>query len=697
LYLLLRHRCQIPYLLWNAATLTQHFNMSTRKPKKKPSILRDPQQEHPLLAQSRQFQGRPHQSSSFRQRPILSHPTLVHGPIEGSIDHDGNDYSTTRRFHHMMQSSCNQNPACCSMYRKVQNKMESSEKFRVCALLVGGLLILMVLLHSNTAFLEAREKKGTVYHRDIPTMQLSRLKEEQESHETTVHHAGMVEEETEYIDGDEVTPEVSTLEKVTGQHMLDTLSDLGMLDSKHDSDSVSSVLSVVQDADKTSEGADLDPKLVPVTSPEESADGVNSELLSMNPTPMREPKATVGYVVTLLECNDEPVMDGAAVLARSIMMNSVANPKSSSNYGYKLYAIVHTGALPLRDAATFAALTGDGEASNSAIAAASLTNVTSPCIDKLAKLGYDVLVRDTPIRPHEIKIDGYFKENVDKNAREYIKLYSYGLTGHPIVVHMDFPTMVLNPLDELFDAMLDKAGTKSAKKAKKKILFHENGNNALPDTIDAYYTRDYTTIQPGKTSFPGLQQGLLVVKPSQDVFDELMGIIRSGNFTRTKGWGNVGTSNYLGSLSTKGLLSYYYSHVKNNTNSVELNRCFYNSMSDTPRTKGMDGAMVCRDGRSLCQDCRTANIDRIRTANLSICRKPWKCFYHDVAISKTFHLCRQFERKWFEVRQEIENTWAATVDGYTPADRTGTHAEYEFLGNCIARGEDGYIPMKFPS
>lgn len=491
------------------------------------------------------------------------------------------------------------------------------------------------------------------------------------SHSNDKKAAGVVDDEPSSGDG-----------TGTEKHMLDTLANLGLLDSKHSSSTVGSVMSMVKDADTTSGGGDLNAGVAP------------PDVVPLHPVPMREAKDTVAYVITLLECNDDDnSLDGAAVLARSIILNSVANPKSPSKYHYKLYAIVHTTALPLEHVPKDANSThykGDG-------------TPTGTCLDKLELLGYNIIIKDHPVQNHEIAKEGYLKQNLGKTIRDYIKLYTYSLVDHNIAVHMDLTSIVLHPLDELFDAMLEPIGTPAATEARSLILHHKPDNatrqEPLPEIIDAFYTRDYTTLQPSKTSHikaAGLQQGLLVVRPSQKVFDDLVSIVQAGEFSRHKGWADTGHGSYLGAMSTKGLLSYYYHHLQNSTNSVELNRCFYNNMADTPRTKGTDGAMVCRDGRNACQDCRTADIRRIRTANVAICRKPWKCFYHDVAITQTFLLCRELERTWFHFRHNLEDMWAATLDDYAPADRSGAFAVYEFRGNCHNGGETGYNSIIYP-
>jgi hypothetical protein len=109
--------------------------------------------------------------------------------------------------------------------------------------------------------------------------------------------------------------------------------------------------------------------------------------------------------------------------------------------------------------------------------------------------------------------------------------------------------------------------------------------------------------------------------------------------------------------------------------------------------------MICRDGREECQDCRTADINRIRTVNMSVCRSPWKCFFHDINSNKNFLLCRQLERSWSEIRLQIENIWLQTMKDYAPSANSGKHAEFEYLGYCNSikdTGEGEYSPMKLP-
>lgn len=367
------------------------------------------------------------------------------------------------------------------------------------------------------------------------------------------------------------------LDTVTAKaSILDTLNSMGVMEGKHTADSVGSVLLMVQDADKTSSST-VSTGLINVTetsimdvqeqqdltaeedhSLQSSSNASHSILMLMSPTEQRlalehqsQVKATVAYVITLQDCNPtEPVWDGAAVLARSIVMNTIgfsSKNKTPSKYGYKLFAIVHT------DAATQES-TKDEESTTDTEANEDGLNV---CVDNLAKLGYEVLVRENPIHPHEIKNEGYLKYNLQEKAKDYIKLYSYTLTDYPIVVMLDVVTFLLNPLDELFDAMLEKPGSAEAKAAKEMINFHETGSNTFPEIIDAFFTRDYTTLQPNdeKAKVAGFQHGFLVIKPSNDVFQEILKIVEEGKYARDMGWGHKGYGNYLGAMTTKGLLS----------------------------------------------------------------------------------------------------------------------------------------------
>jgi hypothetical protein len=145
----------------------------------------------------------------------------------------------------------------------------------------------------------------------------------------------------------------------------------------------------------------------------------------------REPReliATVAYAISVTGCGDgsKPLVDGAAVLKHSTHLSSIEIPQSTSKYFYKMYAIIHTEALP--------------------------------CTEKqLASHGYTILVRKEPVAVKDIEGE-FLRERVERSfcgAKEFIKcLHTYTITDQTIVVHLDLDTLILKPLDDVFDAML---------------------------------------------------------------------------------------------------------------------------------------------------------------------------------------------------------------------------------------------------
>jgi len=365
-------------------------------------------------------------------------------------------------------------------------------------------------------------------------------------------------------------------------------------------------------------------------------------------------KAVIGYAISLTGCEETSYIDGAAVLKQSIHQNSIHNPKSTSKYSYKLYAIVHPSAV---------------------LCAQALHDL----------LGFEVLVRDTPFDMNDIRGE-FYKSRVNQSGccgeREFIKLYAYTLVEHPIVVHLDMDVLILNPMDELFDAMLD---PRSDKHRRSVPSMH---NQTLPSNIQAYFTRDYNMAYPGKEHV-GAQGGFLIFKPNATVLNEYVDIVLEGKFCPGSGWGCEGWGNFWGAPQIQGIVPYYYDKFYPNT-AVELDRCFYNNMADPPRqlTNKQDHTVgKCMDGRDECQDCRTTDIHKVKTVHFTICQKPWRCVDYG-------HICTHMHRAWFTYRNQLEQDHTTTVL-VTP--NNGTFMPDTFLGYCWKQDNQGYIPMKFPS
>ena len=229
------------------------------------------------------------------------------------------------------------------------------------------------------------------------------------------------------------------------------------------------------------------------------------------------------------------IMQGAAVLRHSVHLahhhhhhhhrnndndNSTTSSSSSSEskYDYEMIAIVHPAAIDCP-------------------------------LEPLSKLGYTVLVRNTPFDTEDIRNE-YFKSVVDGasccGSKEYLKLYAYTLTMHDLAVVLDLDSVILKPLDGLFDALLlppppsssssSSAGA-GAGAAWPGVPVHrgggdtgrvggdtggdDNATTAMTKTsgvVEAFFTRDYNMIDEGNEMYAGVQGGFLMVRPSERAF-----------------------------------------------------------------------------------------------------------------------------------------------------------------------------------
>ena len=303
------------------------------------------------------------------------------------------------------------------------------------------------------------------------------------------------------------------------------------------------------------------------------------------------------------------------------------------------------------------------------------------CSNIFKELGYETRITDTPVNVSDIRGE-FLREHVVHSGccgeKEYIKLYSYTLTHYPVVVHLDLDSLVLKPLDDLFHAMLGTNNTTNYT-SKPAIMF----GRPLPEPhqLQAFFTRDYNMVHLGHPHV-GVQGGFLVVKPSLNAFEEYRQVILEGDFVEGIGWkGKYG--GYFGAQQIQGICSYFYDGLHPGTG-VELNRCIYNSMADSPRHKDKSGKEKCIDGKETCEDCRETDVSVIQSVHFTLCQKPWQC------PSDTFDtkLCKDFHREWFRVRLDFEQQSLGIKD-----NNIGQHHRDVFMGYCKSNGPSGYIPL----
>mmetsp|Transcript_31771 Transcript_31771/g.46857 ORF Transcript_31771/g.46857 Transcript_31771/m.46857 type:complete len:434 (+) Transcript_31771:43-1344(+) len=362
----------------------------------------------------------------------------------------------------------------------------------------------------------------------------------------------------------------------------------------------------------------------------------------------KENKATIGYAVSITGCGSDPLSEGAAVLKHSIHQAS-----EKGSYDYKMYAIVHP----------------NGE----------------ECGSQLSNLGYTVLIRETPVAVKDIKGD-FLREKIESNGccgeKELIKLEAYTIVQHPIVVHLDLDTLVLKPMDDLFDYMLGKTSDLS----KLPVMWQEN---PLPKEVNALFTRDYNMVH-ASTKYKPVQGGFLVLRPSMDTYKEFCDIVQEGDFRNGKGWGGV-VGPFYGSMTFQGIIPYYYDYLHPDT-ALELNRCIYNQMCDNPRDQRTIDDVVhgkCRTGELDCEDCRSRPLEDVVTSHFTLCQKPWWCLPQSGERIQE-RLCRKLHGQWYRIRSDLEASWGRSGEG------PGTFDKEQFKGYCNRHGKGGYIPIEKP-
>ena len=177
-----------------------------------------------------------------------------------------------------------------------------------------------------------------------------------------------------------------------------------------------------------------------------------------------EDAVTIAFAVSVTGCGSDPLTEGAAVLKHSIHRASVQG-HLGGRYNYKMYAIYHPQA--------------------------------ETCAKTLESLGYELLERETFINVKDIEGE-FLRTHIEKNGccgeKEFIKLEAYTLIQHPIVVHLDLDVLVLKPLDDFFDVMMqseNKTEDEPLDLTQIDIMWPPDGGAPKPPTkVNAFFTRD---------------------------------------------------------------------------------------------------------------------------------------------------------------------------------------------------------------
>lgn len=412
-----------------------------------------------------------------------------------------------------------------------------------------------------------------------------------------------------------------------------------------------------------------------------------------------KPVASVAYHVTLTACQLKFVRlfrDDLSVLKHSIELNSYPlNP--NSKYSAQFYGIVPPH---LKD---------------------------SGCAASLQAENFTVRILDLPATPETIKPP--LSQTIARNGccghSELMKLHIYTIDPklHPVSVNLDLDTLVLKPFDTLFDTILYPHDTPNGKIARERLIsegyvaptyIQQHKDNIIQhQTFDAFYTKDYNMVRQGwQEQRVGMQGGFMMVRPNQTIFDELIQIVKDGNFIMGrdigKGWNGSGYGMHIwGAQTIQGLLAYYYNDHW--STSVELHRCRVNQIADNPRRSSADQRLprvtllvansslwhdtTCRDGRQNCDDtqCQNWPINETTMAHFTYCKTPRRCMVTDVSHFEYLnqYACTDMVREWFRTRQSLERHRKMSV----PVEDESSYFFNTTFGYC--NGPQRYVPMKF--
>lgn len=185
-----------------------------------------------------------------------------------------------------------------------------------------------------------------------------------------------------------------------------------------------------------------------------------------------------------------------------------------------------------------------------------LQGTSSETYDRVKLLqseGYHVEILGHPITEDDLaETQPYILENIENDVgiRDSMKLHIWNMTLHPIVVLMDYDSILQKPMDEEIDFLL------------------------ADETLKGLYISSPPDEVTGKA---GVDTGFLIIKPSEREFERIVLMYKRTPFDPQWGWNGFGYHQYEGDIGISGFLSWYF---HNDPGYLELDRCIYAHNAD---------------------------------------------------------------------------------------------------------------------
>jgi hypothetical protein len=242
----------------------------------------------------------------------------------------------------------------------------------------------------------------------------------------------------------------------------------------------------------------------------------------------------------------------------------------------------------------------------------------------------------------------YIVENIESDVgiRDSMKLNIWKMTTHPAVVLFSFDTLQLNPITTEIDTLL------------------------ADPALKGYYVK---TAPDASTGGQGVDTSFLIVKPSEEEFNNIVNAYVNTPFDPVTGWNGQGYHNFKGGMGISGFLAYYFA---NNAGYQELDRCRYAFDSGT--------ACVADLGTDFSQVNSAAHYQ-------DVCGDPQKCPYDDPSLPPAqLEFCHQLHKEFYGHRYQFEEKY---FNKNNKQKRIGLFKQSQFLGYCREPGTTGQLPI----